>query len=617
MDNGTERGSHRKRFFPYAAAIMAVCVFLAAAAACKTDNGGKKEIGKLPEGKMAKEQPPEDIETEGGLKSAGSYEEIYQYFREQVQAGQTTASPYMMREAKQDAAGAEMAVAEDRMSYSDTNVRADGVGEGDIVKTDGNYLYILKDGRQSVVIVDVSGEEMTEAAQVKAGEMNWISELYVQDTSLILLGTRNDSETGISTAISQIYDISNPEKPVQKAENEQSGAYGSSRLVGDDLYVFSKYYVYSPKKDDISGYVPLVGGKAVPESRIFLPGFDNANMYTVISSVNLHNPSEIVDETAVLADAGEYYVSRDNIYLYETRYSDAAYSEITDIRKLAFQDGKLDAKAKCKVNGRLNDSFCLDEYEGNLRLVVTVSKREKGLEDGIAPQRVDEKMLVQPTDGQNTSNALYVLDESLKLKGKIEGLAIGEQIYSARFMGETGYFVTFRQIDPLFSVDLSNPEKPEILGQLKIPGFSEYLHVYGEGKLLGVGMDVEENADTSNGVKLSMFDISNPSDVKEVQKTVIERAYSADIFYNYKAAFIDEKRNKIGFGVSGDQNRYLIFSYDQEDGFTREFEREMGNSYYEGVRGICIGGHFYLVTGNTVEMFDMNGYEKIDDMVLS
>ena len=145
-----------------------------------------------------------------------------------------------------------------------------------------------------------------------------------------------------------------------------------------------------------------------------------------------------------------------------------------------------------------------------------------------------EEDSVQTTEKTVTTNTLYVLDDKLKELSRIEELAPDESIYSARFIGNTGYFVTFRQMDPLFSVDLSDPKKPEILGALKIPGFSEYLHPYGDGLLLGIGMDTDPTGMTTNGVKLSMFDVSDPKDVREIQKYVIEGAYSTDAAYNYK-----------------------------------------------------------------------------------
>ena len=174
--------------------------------------------------------------------------------------------------------------------------------------------------------------------------------------------------------------------------------------------------------------------------------------------------------------------------------------------------------------------------------------------------------------------------------------------------------MTYRQTDPLFSVDLSDPSKPQIIGELKIPGFSEYLHPFGEGKLLGIGMDVDETGTVTNGVKLSMFDISDASDVKEVQKYVLEDMYSTDVAYNYKAALISEELNLIGFTAYGQRQTFYMFSYDNEKGFTMRFSREL--SGYGEARGIYSDSRFYLVAGNTVEVYTLDTFDKIDDIVL-
>ena len=175
--------------------------------------------------------------------------------------------------------------------------------------------------------------------------------------------------------------------------------------------------------------------------------------------------------------------------------------------------------------------------------------------------------------------------------------------------------MTYKQIDPLFSVDLSDPKNPEILGELKIPGFSEYLHPYGDGLLLGIGKDVDETGMVTNGVKISMFDISDPSDVQETDKYVIEDAISTDVAYNYKTALVDAQKNLIGFIAYSDGGAdYYVFSYG-EDGFTCEFEKSMVG-YNSNVRGIYVGDKFYIVTGNTVESFMLESFDKVDDLVL-
>ena len=215
------------------------------------------------------------------------------------------------------------------------------------------------------------------------------------------------------------------------------------------------------------------------------------------------------------------------------------------------------------------------------------------------------------------TNGVYVLNEKMETVGTIEGLAQDERVYSARFFGDTGYFVTFRETDPLFSVDLSDPQNPQIVGELKIPGFSEYLHPYGENQLLGIGMAADEETGITDGVKLSMFDISDRTDVKENNVFVMENVYSTDVFYNYKAVVIDSEKNLIGFsGYTEGGETYFVFSYDAENGFVcRLQEMVNGNSYAEP-RGVYIGDVLYIVKGNIIEAYDLNSYSKVGDIII-
>ena len=234
------------------------------------------------------------------------------------------------------------------------------------------------------------------------------------------------------------------------------------------------------------------------------------------------------------------------------------------------------------------------------------------VEEGGSDVIVEDEVAVD--NASIETNALYVLDENLEMTGSIQNLAKEETIHSARFMGDIGYFVTFKQIDPLFSVDLSDPSNPKIIGELKIPGFSDYLHPYGDGKLLGIGLSVDEEGMTTEGVKLSMFDISDPANVKEMSTYVLENVLSTDAGYNYKAVFADAEKNLFGFTAYGDSIEYKMFTYDEAEGFKEVFSKDIVN--YGNVRGLYIGETFYLVAGNTVESFTLNGFEKIDDLVL-
>ena len=221
-----------------------------------------------------------------------------------------------------------------------------------------------------------------------------------------------------------------------------------------------------------------------------------------------------------------------------------------------------------------------------------------------------------------TSNSLYVLDGNLKTVGSIERIAEDELIYSARFMGDMGYFVTFRQTDPLFSVDLSEPEHPRILGELKISGFSEYLHFYSENLLLGIGMEADEDTGATEGIKLSMFDISNPSDVKEKYKLNLSDYDYAEALYNYKAVLIDTEKNLFGFYAEGYGEEYkcsyLLFSF--ENGKFKEImniDCVDNHMNLEQVRGTYIGDNFYLLCRNgRMEAYSLTDGSKQGELAL-
>ena len=474
-------------------------------------------------------------------------------------------------------------------------------------------MYILSGSR--VEIVNIASEEMTEVAAVTVDPDSYIRELYVEDNRLAVFYTQSRYTQGDGIDVSareytctDVYDISDPSAPVKLNTLSQSGVYNTMRVKDGYAYVLSSFYpdTASPRSD-AGAYVPSVQGSTLEADRIFMPEQEMGSEYTVITAFSLADPQEQTDSRAVFGSAGLCYVSGENIYVTESCY-DTDDSDVTRtaIRKVAYHDGLLEGAAQTKIDGLLNDSFSIDEYNGYLRLVTTISS-----ENGVMPIS-RESSPAEP----DTSNALYVLDGELQLVGEIGDLAPGETVYSARFMGDTGYFVTFRQVDPLFSADLSDPASPQIIGELKIPGFSEYLHPYGEGRLLGIGMDVDEEGVTTEGVKLSMFDISDPGNVTEVSKYILEDKYGTDVSYNYKAVFVDVDKNLFGFrAYGGNGDVYYLFSYDESEGFQEMFSREL-TAYGGDVRGVYAGEKFYLVVGNTVESFTLSGFEKIDDIVL-
>lgn len=557
------------------------------------------------------------------IVTAKDYDEIYDWINTKLEQDQIIqAKSYGMVEyAMEDSASTEssMAVATGS-SYSDTNVREEGVGEADIIKTDGDYIYILNGDKIS--IVGIASEEMDALGEIQLESDSYYAEMYVKDDRLIAFYTKNiyeDRNDGLGEyyhqeTVAEIFDVSDPSESKKVTKISQSGNYNSVRIVGDYVYLFSDFYAdISFGKSAVAAYIPEIQGEKIMSDSIYMPQSTDSLNYTVISGFSLKNPEEKIDRKAVFGTGGLFYASKDNIYvcevLWDVNNSDTAQ---TCIRKLSYKDGVINPVGQTRIDGRLNDSFSIDEYEKNLRIVATV---EPDSSNGVMPLIGNTESTVNDKAEEKSYNVLYILDENLNELSRIEDLAPDEMVYSARFMGDTGYFVTYKQIDPLFSVDLSDPKNPEILGELKIPGFSEYLHPYGEGLLLGIGMDVDETGTVMNGVQVSMFDISDPSNVQEADKYVIEGAMSTDVSYNYKTALVDAEKNLIGFiAYSNGGADYYIFSYGEE-GFTCEFEKSMVG-YNSNVRGIYAGDKFYIVTGNTVESFMLESFDKVDDIVL-
>lgn len=588
----------------YTAGLAAACCLLV----CGAVLGTQKNLQRV--SPVEKQDTATDQAESSDIQTAKSYDQIYEYLQanqddqygiddgmleQSAMAESAEDSTSMKSTASADRSVAQNGKASGEAAYSETNVRQDGVDEADVVKTDGRYLYTLKDNGSAVSIVDTANGKLKEAASVRVEEDDRIREFYVSDGHLILISEFNqEREDGTWTYASTdtrvtTYDITDPEKPEKAGEVTQSGSYTSSRLTDGHLYLFTQYSVdvtsgITPK--DKKDYIPYVNQQMLEADDIYLPPFSQAYMYEVVSSLDIAKPGEIQDSKAIFSDGGELYVSNNNIYWYETQWSDKTE---TVIKRISYKDGKLKAEASGKVDGYINDSFSIDEYDGYLRVVTT----------------------------DDETNGLYILDSKMKEVGSITGLAEGEQVYSARLLGDTGYFVTYEQTDPLFSVDLSDPKNPKIIGKLKIPGFSEYLHFYGENLLLGIGMDVDEDGFTTNGVKLSMFDISDSSDVKEIQKYTLENVYSAAVMYDYKAVLIDPEKNVIGFAADGNNGEnYYVFSYNDTKGFECLMNETVNGNGYQSARGVYVDNTLYVVKGNIIEAYDMADYQKTGDLIL-
>ena len=544
---------------------------------------------------------PEEVTASGEFKQADSEEELYKTLQElEKQTGSyARGGDIMLLEesaeiATMDAGAADTAANQKvtgEADFSQTNVREAGVDEGDVVKTDGSYLYILKSSA-SVRIVDIRGTKMKEIAKIQPEKLNEsIEDLYLDGDRLMLVTTGYESSMEEAendmytvnryqyTALT-VYDITEREHPEMAGRITQEGDYRQSRKKGDYVYLLTQYSPSLGDSFEDSSVMPLVNEQKLAISDVYLPDQTSQSDYLVASGINIQDPENVISSKAIVSGAADFYMSSDNLFICNNNWNDGKSS--TEILRFACVDGEITAGAMCELPGFLNDTFSLDEYQGYLRVLLT-------------------------EDSNGESNSLYILDEDMQVTGAIRDLADGETIRSARFMGTMAYFVTFRQTDPLFCADLSDPDNPQILSELKLTGFSSYLHPYGEHLLLGVGYEAEEETGSQTGVKLSMFDISDPSQVEELDKYVIKGASYLPSDYNYKAILADGEKNLIGFVCDGE---YLVFSYDEEKGFQNLLTYTMSDwEYWDGdasCRGVYAGDEFYIIDQDEVLCFDMN-----------
>lgn len=496
--------------------------------------------------------------------------------------------------------------------YSDTDLQVKGVMEGDIVKTDGNYLYTLQDNStgSKITIYRVKGKDVTKVSDIEL-ENGTTQEMYLAKNRLILIhslwcednseetcGNINYNAMRDATEI-VIYDTSNPQSPRKLRTQTQSGRYSTSRVADDYLYTFTSYLVKGDniKKEKPETYIPLVNGKCMEEKDVRCVSNESDNQYMVMTSLPLDGSSAFTSSICSLGGAEVYYVSNENIYSSKCMWNHDSGEQYTIITKYSYNKGNFHFVAKRRVRGLIKDSYYLHEYKGNLCYVYTRYQ----------------------TSG-TTTNGIVTLDADLKKLGEIENLGKDERIYSSYYMDNIAYFVTYRETDPVFAVDVSNPKKLRLLSELKLPGFSSYLHSFGKGLLLGIGEQIADNEqDWDSCAKLSVFSIKDNKDLKERTKKLLQKNGNKDIFdysetfaaQNHKAVFVDEERKLVGFGIHydsyDDNNRnacYEVYSY-ADNKLTKILSQQNISSYCD-VRGLRIGNYFYVVEpGKSITVYDM------------
>lgn len=529
--------------------------------------------------------------------------------------------------------------------YSKTNTQEKNIDEGDIIKTDGTYIYrvtnnydqAIGDNIYSLVITKTDNGKLTPVTTINLTDLKPkndsvyfdFHEFYLYDNQLVILYSVEDYSTGSSGSMTYIavYNVKHKDKPALTKKLSQSGWYEDSRISDGYLYMITNYdcgnFTDIKRYKD---YVPTVDDNTIPCENIYYT--DNVLMDTshVVTSLNLSNPTEFSDSKSIPVNGSSVYVSDNAIYFYASLYDEITK---TEIMKMYYDKGKLTVGNSAVIAGSLYGPFAINEYDGHLRIAATIPANNISLlwRGGIA--ELKEAADASDSTVREDVNALYILDDNLNLTGKLTGIAPGERIYSARFMGNTGYFVTYKNTDPLFSVDLSDPANPTILGTLKIPGFSNYLHPYGDGILLGFGEETDPETQEFLGLKLSMFDISDPANVKEDDKLIIEDAMYSDAQYDYKSMMIDPEKNIFGFLYYAETKQdgyysgngkyyYVTYAYDEEYGFieTAKYVINDGSEYETaGVRGIYIGDYLYICTNRQITSYKLNSEEKIDRII--
>jgi uncharacterized secreted protein with C-terminal beta-propeller domain len=495
---------------------------------------------------------PDKKEHEQELHTFDSFSHLEEYLNSTASYkywGNTTYSTDSKRYVSDDANGAPDVASEGgdgdgSSDYSTTNVQVEGVDEGDIVKNDGEYAYIVSQNKTKVFILDVY--PANEAEIVSEIEVNWtIKEIYLNNNKLIILGLNSGyysyydyywygGYSRDSKIIIEVYDITIRSEPSLIRKDELKGSYVNSRMIGNHFYII----VNQPLRN-INNEFDL---PAPPDKIHYINNStDNYYSFTNIVSINVkkinHEPNTMI---ILMGSSNNIYVSTKNIFITCTKYDacqskvftekfGTIYQERTVIIRISINKGLIKYEASGSVPGRALNRFSMDEYNDHFRIATTTGRLS----------RLSES---------STENHVYVLDYDLSIVGSISNIAPGESIYSARFMGRRGYIVTFKKVDPFFVIDLSVPSHPVILGKLKIPGYSNYLHPYDEKHVIGIGKETVEAEEGDfawyQGVKISLFDVTNVGKPKELSKIIIgDRGTNSDALFDPHAFLFSKDKN--------------------------------------------------------------------------
>ncbi len=543
--------------------------------------------------------------------------------------------------------------------YSTTNIQVEGVDEADIVKTDGKYVYSFS--RNRLVITDAYPIETGEIVYNKELPNVSPEEMFVKGDKLVLFGYKTSEGDTIyasevwypywnQNVVVQLYDISDRTEPVLEKELEFEGSYVTSRLIGENAYfVVDSWTYYRECEEGERCMIPLMVEDGVEKEVAevtdigYIPPMP-AESFVTIASLDLDSGK--MEKETIAGNAQNVYASQQYIYLAATAWipQEGVFpdgtpivdpiediilpsSEETVVTKFGLDKGKVGYVGQGNVPGHVLNQFSMDEFRGNFRIATTI--------------------------GWNGSNSLYVLDEEMNVIGRLEDLAPGESIYSARFMGEKAYMVTFKKVDPLFVIDVSNPEEPKVLGKLKIPGYSDYLHPIDETHLIGVGKETIEAAKGDfawyQGLKMAIFDVSDVENPIELRKIVVgDRGTESYALRDHKAFLYDREKELLvlpimlaeipeeqkkpleegqpwpAYGEPTFQGAF-VYRLTLEDGFQERGrithvseEDELKRGYYYGdnysvKRALYIGNVLYTLSENMLKANALDSLEELKE----
>ncbi len=569
----------------------------------------------------------EPIETEKiSLATVDNFENLYNLVKES-NINETSKSGLNSEAMLEDITNvSKSAETKEEANYSTTNIQEENVDEADIVKTDGKYIYMVSQAK--IVIVDIRNNNMVLSSKVEFQNNDFIPrELYINGDKLIVFGDSNASIMTKTMSIYDvavmddqmkstmiIYDITDRTSPQEIRKIQVEGYYTSSRMIGDNVYFVTNRTLYTSKmlkytyeeinEDD---YKPKYEDSIMEEEEkidfkdIYYFNYIENPSYLILAGINLNDVKE-ADIKTFLGAGDNVYCSDKNMYIVKTGETiNPETKEVGDsytkILKFNLKNGKINFKAETEISGYVNNQFSMSESDEYFR-IATTSGKQWNLTD-------------------ETTNTLYILDEKLHEVAHLGDLAKGERIYSVRYMEDKAYIVTFKQVDPLFVIDLSNPTQPQVLGELKIPGYSTYLHPYDETHLIGIGYDTTESASIT-GIKMAMFDISDYSNPKELFKVNIGDKYtSSEVLYNHKALLYLKDKDLIALPVNmyykKPEYKALIYKIDLTQGFVLQDEilHEYSNTGDSSIRRIVYANDdFYAISNSQIKSLNTRKFIK-------